>query len=327
MATNARKGFLEAKSESLEHTDNAMSALNEALDDLGKLKVRVQDGQPTDLSLSLAESRKCVDIFLQMFSAMFMVDIWGKNGFPDVDSLYSFPELVRSPYVTLDPGLHVLYYNAMFYGLYQLYGPNDARTPAAYRKVLDSVPAWLAAQPEKDLDGWTAAVTAWTAIVNFDYQLSWKFHCKSCHYVKKKGLDRLDAVPAATHEEETIRNELRPLYWHSLYCDMFFRLFYGKPSVMQYSPIKVKPMDIFGMADMRPKASQVILTAVIIQNTIMTAEILHFIDVASSKGSDEGVADGVERFCCETEDLIADWNLVSIFRPSSSDSPRHGRGI
>jgi hypothetical protein len=156
-------------------------------------------------------------------------------------------------------------------------------------------------------------LTAWTAIVNFDYQLSWRFHCKSCHFIKKRGLDLLDAIPAATREEEMERNELRPLYWHALWCDMFFRLFYGKPSVIQYSPNKVKPLDIFAMGKVRPKASQVMLVAVFIQSTIMTAEILHLVDTASSHANEGGLSHKVEQFCCETEELVADWTLVSIF--------------
>jgi hypothetical protein len=135
MATDARRGFLDANPASPAHTDNAMSALDEALDDLGKLKVRVVEGRSntTSLEISSAESRECIDEFLILFHAMFMIDIFGKNGFPEVNTLYAFPDLVSSPYVTLDPGLHVLYYNAVFYGLHQLHGSSDSRTRAAYR--------------------------------------------------------------------------------------------------------------------------------------------------------------------------------------------------
>ncbi|KAF2681575.1 hypothetical protein K458DRAFT_76235 [Lentithecium fluviatile CBS 122367] len=314
MATHTRKGFLKANAQSPPYIDNAMSALNEALEGLGRLKVRRVEGQPnTDsLKISSAESRECVDAFLELFTAMFRVDLSHSNGFLDVDSLYNFPDVVGSPYVTLDPGLHVLYYNAIYYGLHLLHGPSDMRTQAAYLAVLNLVPAWLACKSNKDLDGWTAALTAWTAVANFDYQLSWKFHCKSCHFIKTEGIDRLDVLPAATHKEENKRNGLRSLYWHVLWCDMFFRLFYGKPSLIHYSPNNVKPPALFTPTNMRPKASQVVNSVVLIQSTVMTAEILNIIDGASPRECEESLQSKVDKYCLETEELIADWNMEQI---------------
>ena len=291
-----------------------MSTLNEALDDLGKLKIRVIEERSSTnaLNLSSAESRECIDTFLHLFRDIFMIEIFGMNGIPEVSTLYSFAELVSSPYVTFDAVLHVLYWNAVYYGLHQTYGPNEARTQAAYRKVLNAVPAWLASPAETDLDGWTAALTAWTAIVNFDYQLSWKFHCKSCHFIQQRGLDRIDVVPAATNEEEAERDDHRPLYWHALWCDMFFRLFYGKPSVLPYVPNNVKPLDVMASRGLRPKASRIMIAAVFIQGTIMTADILHYIDTASSQDRANEVPQRVEQFCLAIDELVSDWNLVSI---------------
>jgi hypothetical protein len=311
MATNARGSFLNADKEPPVHAGNAMSVLDEAIDDLGKLKVRPVGGQPAKLELSSTTSKDCIDTFIHMFATMFMVDVFGKNGFPGVDTLHALPDLISSPYVTLDPGLHVLYYNAMFYGLYQSRGPGDVNTQASYRKMLDSVPAWLASPSEKDLDGWTSTLSTWTAIFNFDYQLSWRFHCKSVRFIRSRGIDRLDEVPALTREEETKRNELRPLYWHVLWCDSFFRLFYGQRSTMQYSPTAVKPPDVFETGHMRPKALLVLHTAIFIQTTAMSAEILHFIDTASPEEREKDEARKVDDFCFATEALMADWNLVS----------------
>jgi len=98
-----------------------------------------------------------------------------------------------------------------------------------------------------------------------------------------------------------------------LWCDMFFRLFYGKPRVMDYWPDKVKPLDIFATGNVRPKASQVMLVAVFMQSTVMTAEIMQLIDTASSEASEGVLAHKVEQFCCATEELVEDWNLVSTF--------------
>lgn len=125
----------------------------------------------------------------------------------------------------------VVYYNALYFGLQQIRGP-DPIAQGMYLKLLEAVPAWLDTTTYTEMDGHTAALTAWTAIDNHDYQLSWKFHCKSCHYIKTKKIDQLDVVPARTFEEESERDSARFLYWHILSTDILFRLFYGKPTVV-----------------------------------------------------------------------------------------------
>lgn len=294
-----------------------MAALNEALADLGSLKAPRygMNGQSskTALQLSSAESRECIDVFLNYLSALFMCNMIGIDGFPEKSSLYSFPEIVNSPYVTLDPSLHVLYYNAVFYGLHLLHGPRDARTQAAFGMILESVPLWLAAQSEKDLDCWTSQLTTWTVIINLDYQLSWKFHCKSCHMIRKRGIDRIDVTFAATQEEELERVKLRPLYWHALWCDMFFSLFYGKPRFVRYAAGRVKSPLHFFTARPRPKPSQIMLASLFMQSTIMTAEILELVDGATEEERQGGLQEKVDEFCSETEELFSDCNLVRVF--------------
>lgn len=128
-----------------------------------------------------------------------------------------------------------MYYNALYFGLQQIRGPEDPVAQGMYLKVLESVPAWLDASGSTDLDGHTAALTAWTAINNHDYQLSWKFHCKSCHYIKTNKIDQIDVIPAKTFEEDNKREGMRYLYWHILCTDTLFRLFFGKPTVVRSS--------------------------------------------------------------------------------------------
>lgn len=124
-----------------------------------------------------------------------------------------------------------MYYNALYFGLHQIRGP-DPVAQGMYLKLLEAVPAWLDAAADTEMDGHTAALTAWTAINNHDYQLSWKFHCKSCHYIKTRKIDQIDVIPARTFEEESKRDSMRFLYWHILSTDILFRLFYGKPTVV-----------------------------------------------------------------------------------------------
>jgi hypothetical protein len=211
--------------------DNAMFSLNEALEDLGRLRIRTDAGK-LDLNLSSEEARACIDAFSHLINNLVLPEIFAVP--IDVELLRVLPDITKSPYVNVDPGMWVMYYNALYYGLLQIRGPGDPVAQGMYLKVLEAVPVWLEGSTDTDLDGHTAALTAWTAINNHDYQLSWKFHCKSCQCIKMRKIDELDITPAQTFEEEDSRDGLRYLYWHVLSTDILFRLFYGKPTVVSY---------------------------------------------------------------------------------------------
>lgn len=175
-------------------------------------------------------------VFFESMDTLVIPDLFARA--IDLDLLRSLPNIIGSPYVTLDPGLYVMYYAALHYGLNQIRGPGHAMTKAAYLKALEHTPAWLEGSTETDMDGYTAALTAWTAINNLDYQLSWKFHLKACYNLKSKGIDVLDVSPASTFEEEEKRDAKRFLFWHGTsawicmllhYLNLFSSLVYGLP--------------------------------------------------------------------------------------------------
>lgn len=211
--------------------DTDMSALNNALEDLGKLRLRgdLVQGKVV-LAMTPEEAKECIESFIEMLNALVVPGAFTTA--IDVNLLRSLPHLIDSPYVNIDPGLHVMYFLAMHYGLNQARGPGHALTQTAYLKALEHVPAWLETPTDTDVDGYTAALSAWVAVNNLDYQLAWKFHLKSCHYLKCKGIDNLDAVPARTNEEEERRGSTRFLFWQVLSTDCLFRLFWGKPTMV-----------------------------------------------------------------------------------------------
>jgi hypothetical protein len=263
MATDTRRSFQNQATPVATPTpriDNAMLSLNEALDDLGRLRVRTE-ALNVDFDLPPAEARSCIDAFTDIVNSMVVPDIFPHDVI-GTKLLRALPDVIDSPYINIDPGMRVMYYNALYYGLQRVRGPGDALTTKAYVKVLESVPAWLDVPNETRMDGHTAALTAWTAINNHDYQLSWKFHCKSCQYIKARGIDQLDMTPAKTFEEESQRDAYRYLYWHVLSTDTLFRMFYGKPTVVRWSPNKVRPPLIFNPNNMHPSASQVTISVV-----------------------------------------------------------------
>jgi hypothetical protein len=66
--------------------------------------------------------------------------------------IHIMPDVVDSSYVNVDPCIRVLYYQALYYGLYKLHGPGNKLAQAAYYKVLESVPVWLAGATGTVLD-------------------------------------------------------------------------------------------------------------------------------------------------------------------------------
>lgn len=215
--------------------DTDMSALTDALEDLGKLRLRADlTHAKVSLTITPGEARQCIEAFIEMMNTLVVPDAFAVA--LDLELLRSLPNIIGSPYINVDPGIHVLYYSALHNGLSQLRGPGHAHTQAAYLKTLEHVPAWLDAPTETDMDGYTATLSTWVAINNLDYQLSWKFHCKACHWIKSREIDKMDATPAMTVEEEEKRESVRFLYYHILSTDCLFRLFYNKPTLVSVGP-------------------------------------------------------------------------------------------
>lgn len=234
MATDVQRNFQSQviPDSPLAGIDDAMLSLNEALQNLGRLRVRNSDDTRfgDDLGLSTSEAAKCIDAFMDLASNMLLPDF--DLGFLDVDVLRALPGVFHSPYVNIEPTMKVLYWNAIHYGLQEVRGFKDPLVQTAYLKFLEAVPAWLDSSSENVIDGYTASLSTWTTLTNHDYQLAWKFHCKTCQYIKMNKIDNLDLLPAKSFQEEDTRNNYRYLYWHILCTDMTFRLFFGKPTVV-----------------------------------------------------------------------------------------------
>jgi hypothetical protein len=168
MASNVRRNFQNQAtpvSTPTPQIDNAMSSLNEALNELGRLRIRT-NASKFNLDLPAEQARACVDAFIELLSSMVV-----PNSFAiplDFELLRVMPEIVKSPYINIEPGMYVMYYNALYHGLSQIRGQGDPVGQGMYLKVLEAIPAWLEASGDTDLDGHTAALTVWTAITNHD---------------------------------------------------------------------------------------------------------------------------------------------------------------
>ncbi|KAF2192197.1 hypothetical protein K469DRAFT_307028 [Zopfia rhizophila CBS 207.26] len=290
--------------------DTAITALNDALEDLRNLKIISDRGVPNRpaLDLSPEEGKECIKSFLNMLEHTLLPD--ALSIFPELMVLNVMPDIVESPYVTVDPAAKVLYYNALYYGLYRTGGKGSAVFQQAYLKCLESVPAWLDVACGSILDCLGASLTAWTSINNFDYQLSWKFHCKSCQYIKLNGWDCVDTFPAKTHEEEQRREQCRHLFWHVLQTDTLFRIFYGKPSAIQASYKHVKPPAIFTVENMQPKLPRIILQIAWIRYTVMAADFFETYDKLAAQER----LPYINNYCSRLDELLTEWEILEYMQ-------------
>lgn len=299
------------------NVDDAISALKEALDDLGKLKTRSEERVPRDqeLMITTEEAKACVKGFREMMGTIVIPDLFVSD--PNTEILEALPDLMGSPYITIDPALRVAYFNALYFGLNHSRGPGNPSARVAYYKFLEAVPAWLSADSSSELDGHCAALTTFTALHNFDYQLAYKFHARACHFLRVKGVDRLDAIPIRSNEEEDRRQSLRYLYWLCLQTDLLFRLLLDKPPMIRWKVGRVKPPTLFSTSHMAPTADQSRCYVVWIRFTVLTAEVMDVVEDREQRTTPE-VMQKVDRYCSDLEELVADWNLIDLSNPSKA---------
>jgi len=287
-----------------------MLSLNEALDDLGKLRIRTE-AVNVDFKLSPAEARACIDGFASVMNAMVVPD-WFAPNMIDLELLRAITDVIDSPYVNIDSGVRVMYFNALYYGLEQSHGPGGDLAAKAYMKVLESVPAWLESTTEAIADGPIAAMTSWTAIIMHDYELSWKFHCKSYQHIKSQGINQIDATPARDFAEESQRDTYRYFYWHVMSVDVLFRLFYGKPTVVRWFSDKVRPPLIFSPNNMHPSAFNTMISITWLRYTVLTVEIIDYVDNQVQGKTDPNVAQKVNECCVQLEEMMDEWRLEEL---------------
>ena len=84
-----------------------MLSLNEALEDLGKIRVRT-NALGVNFDLSPAESRACIDRFADLMRSMVVPDISMSRLMIDMNVLRALPDVINSPYINIDPGMRVM---------------------------------------------------------------------------------------------------------------------------------------------------------------------------------------------------------------------------
>ncbi|KAF2711811.1 hypothetical protein K504DRAFT_229901 [Pleomassaria siparia CBS 279.74] len=290
--------------------DTSMSQLSQALEALGRLRIRsnADTSQNHSLNLTPEQGKECVDQFLSMVHQLLVPSIF--DFCSGLDVLQHIPSIISSPYVSIEPCVRVAYYNALYYGLYKIHGPGNDLAQAAYFKLLESVPAWLAVASGSIMDVCTAALTTWTTIANSDYQLSWKFHLKACHFIRLRSIHKLDVRPSLTHEEEDARHGLRYMFFFLMQTDLMFRLFFDKPPGLHWKSAKdVKVPQLFMGSNVNINAPQVIVYFITIKYTVLTTEMFNLLDAMPTAEWDEAIHKKVDEYCIKLEELVTEWDL------------------
>ncbi|KAL5314041.1 hypothetical protein ACEPPN_018465 [Leptodophora sp. 'Broadleaf-Isolate-01'] len=296
--------------------DDAMSALDDALHELGTVRVRRDRNRNACQKMSPSQAVECIEA-----STSFLEDlcVWHVfTGALDYDLLRKLPYVIDSPFVQIDPSIHVQYYSMLYYGSSKLFKPGNTFSEDAYLTMLEVVPAWLDASTDTLADVHTATMMVWAALSMLDYQLAWKFHCKACSYIKLSGIDHLDILPPKTIEEQSKRADLRILHWHILSADILFRVLLGKPSILRWSQQKIDLPTVFHRTNLSSH-TQLFTSVIWTRYTMMTAEILEEIDRAAIDHKEDLVRK-VDDFCVQLDRLIEEWNMEQLLRNESTSN-------
>lgn len=78
---------------------------------------------------------------------------------------------------------------------------------------------------------------------------------------------------------------------------------------LSWSPDKVRPPAVFPRHDMHPKATMVMIRVVWIRYTILTVEMIEFLDKYDLKNCVESIQGKVNGFCMQLEELVAEWDM------------------
>ncbi|KAI9375565.1 hypothetical protein BJX61DRAFT_118412 [Aspergillus egyptiacus] len=237
----------------------------------------------------------------------------------DEHILKALPRIFASPYVQVDPAMKVVYYCAVFFG--QCCGtPIEQSTiPQTYYKCMVMSRDWLKSATGTEMDLLAAMMTSWLAINNFDYQLSWSFHREACRFASIMGLHLVDNSVRSGRTDEEKKEEKRRIYWYLAQTDLMFRMWYDKPPALEGPLLDVRPPSVI-----RPTHMTQLSARETVLQTVWTRVTVILFEYFDSIGADETVQsdrekDTIGRCCAQIENLLADWDLLSVVKSMASD--------
>ncbi|KAK2794501.1 hypothetical protein FQN52_008079 [Onygenales sp. PD_12] len=297
--------------------NNAITALNSALEELGNLTVSSNEEslpEPRDL-FTRDEARQCVgDAFDYPPCSPFIYGV-------DRDFMKAMPETIDSSLVQIDPAVRLLYFNLLFHG--QNMGQRKSSTVAnsVYVKCLQEVSAWQKSAKGTIMDIIAASVTAWTAISAFDYHLGWKFHRVACRFATN-----LNLLPIGSQKTQQMDVPTKGLIMGMAHTDIMFRLFYDKPYAIHNSTIR--EMDLPSLMSpasaprsSQPRAAPTITYILWVRLAYITSDFFEYLDNHSNDRTQrpEDFRRKIFFFCDQIEELMEDWPIAIMMKTSTKD--------
>ncbi|CAI7611529.1 unnamed protein product [Penicillium pancosmium] len=236
----------------------------------------------------------------------------------DAELLRAVPYIIDSSHAQVSPAMRIIYLNAIYRG--QTCGNEDEYKGAAstYYKCLQSVPSWLSSAQGSQMDLIAASLTSWTAIDNFDYHLAWKFHSEACRFSDLLGIQDVETPDSDLADVDAKINDKRRIYWHLVTTDCLYMLWYDKPSALNSPVSRMKlPVEISPRTK-QPKFSDCVLFIVWSRALSLLEQ---FFDHSVHTEDDRIISfqEEVDSYCNQLEDLVLDWDLLSITRSSRLD--------
>jgi hypothetical protein len=240
----------------------------------------------------------------------------------DLSFMVSLSEVIASPHVQIDPAARLIYSNLLFHGYMMSDKKTRTGSRALYLQCLIAVPAWQESAKGTTMDLAAASILSWTTIVNFDYNLAYRFHKLSCQICKQLGLHHIDVVATRnTHEDSTTRKK-RSAFWQLVLIDLYFRLCYEKESEIS-SEASTRFVKLPGTVNLVTEQPPAVLTILeILWGRVIFLAKAFFEHRDAAQSNVDGLAGldfqkKVDELCDECEELVDDWQLVGAPRLTS----------
>ncbi|KAL2815262.1 hypothetical protein BDW59DRAFT_176193 [Aspergillus cavernicola] len=262
-----------------------------------------------NVSLRASDIKRYIDTFLDIIVPHLTIfDCF--TTVVDPEFLRAMPHIIDSPHARVNPVMRIIYYNAIYLGQSIGSEAEQKLSTKTYYKCLQSVPKWQESATGTQLDLLAASLTAWLAINNFDYHLSWQFHREACRFGDLLGIHEVDSLPPGDPQEESEKEVKRRLHWYLVEMDFHFRLWYDKPAALQGSMAQVRLPAEISPQTKQPKPFDSILFIVWSRTLFILGDYLESREALRDAELDRKI----DHCCKQLGELVEDWDLLSLAR-------------
>ncbi|KAL2701697.1 hypothetical protein AAEP93_005995 [Penicillium crustosum] len=292
----------------------------------------MQDTEPTKPSEELSIPK---DLAKQLIDYYFsFCDFEGFKMPLEKSFLTSIPDLLEIPHVQLDCTSQLIYYTTLFQGLVlkpETLPRRGTLIHILYRKCVSLSEDWLKNIKDTPADFFAALTLMSLSLECCNIDLSWKALAQTCRISKALGLFSVDETPSEggdkqlstepeslPHQAEVERNRKRFEFWHILRTDCFFRMCYGKPTLIPAGSWKVNFPDP-NISSVNHESSRFI-NIHFIASMRLTLIVMKYLDwVDGGKDPDPVSHDAtIDSFIDEVEPILLDWDVEGLLQMATN---------